>query len=110
MDYSVWADTVKVIPWTLLLQFSVVAIVVLIAKKYYDNFSSYFMFRANKDLGKNVKIIIDGKPGYINLYTWRFIYIKLTDTDNELIIPITRWMFHDWIVVRNGNLKDKEDK
>ena len=45
MDYSVWADTVKVIPWSLLLQFSVIAVVILVAKKYYDNFSSYFMFR-----------------------------------------------------------------
>ena len=108
MDYSVWADTVKVIPWSLLLQFSVIAVVILVAKKYYDNFSSYFMFRANKDLGKNVKVVIDGKPGYIIHYTWRFIYVKLTDTNNEMIIPITRWTFFTWEVVRNGKVKDKD--
>jgi len=110
MDYSIFADTVKVIPWSLLLQFSVVAIIVLIAKKYYDNFSSYFMFRANRDLGKNVKIIVDGRPGYILNYTWRFLYVRLTDTNNELIIPITRWTYYTWEVVKNGYLKDKEDK
>jgi len=109
MDYSVWADTIKIIPWSMLLQFSVIAVVVLIAKKYYDNFSSYFMFRANRDLGKNVKVIVDGQPGYIINYTWRFIYVKLED-NNELIIPITRWVYYTWIVIRNGNLKDKEDK
>ena len=108
MDYSVWADTVKIIPWTLLLQFSVVSIIVLIAKKYYDNFSSYFMFRANKDLGKNVKVIVDDKPGYIINYTWRFIYVKLQD-ENELIIPISRWAYYTWVVIRNGNLKDDKE-
>ena len=107
MNFDVWIQTVKVIPWALLLQVSGVAIIALIAKKYYDNISSYYMFRANKDLGKNVKIIIDGRPGYIIHYTWRFIYVKLTDTNNELIIPITRWTYYTWEVVRNGNLKDK---
>ena len=68
------------------------------------------MFRANRDLGKNVKIIVDGRPGYILNYTWRFLYVRLTDTNNELIIPITRWTYYTWEVVKNGYLKDKEDK
>jgi hypothetical protein len=102
MDVDVWMQTIKVIPWTLILQVSVVAIVALIAKKYYDNISSYYMFKANKDLGKNVKIIVNGDEGYIVHYTWRFIYVKLMSTGNELVIPITRWTSYRWEICRNG--------
>ena len=103
MDVDVWAQTIKVIPWTLILQVSAIAILGMIAKKYYDNISSYYMFRANKDLGKNVKVIVNGKPGYIIHYTWRFIYVKLEESGNELVIPITRWTIFTWEICRNGH-------
>jgi hypothetical protein len=111
MELNVWAETVKVIPWTMILQFSAIAIVALIAKRYYDNLASYFMFRSNKDLGKNVKVIINGQEGHIMSYTWRFIYIKLS-TGNELVIPISRWMMNKWEICKNGHggNKSKEDK
>ncbi len=101
-------ETVKVIPWTVLLQLSIVAIISLILKKYYDNISSYWMFRTNKNLGKNVKINVNGKDGYITHYTWRFIYVSLKESGNELIIPITKWTGYRWEVVRNG--KTVEEK
>lgn len=103
MGIDVWAQTIKVIPWTLILQVSAIAILGMIAKKYYDNISSYYMFRANKDLGKNVKVIVNGKPGYIVHYTWRFIYVKLDESGNELVIPITRWTVFTWEICRNGH-------
>jgi len=99
---TVLMDSIQVIPWTVLLQLSVVAIIGLILKKYYDNISSYWMFRANKDLGKNVKVNVNGKDGFITQYTWRFIYVKLEDTGNELIIPITKWTAFKWEIRRNG--------
>jgi hypothetical protein len=108
MDIDVWAQTVKVIPWTLILQVSLIAILGLIAKKYYDNFASYYMFRANKDLGKNVKVIVNGRPGMITQVTWRFIYVRLEDTGNELIIPISRWPVYTWEICKNGH--DKKEK
>ncbi len=103
MDINVWAQTVKLIPWTLILQFSVIAILGMIAKKYYDNLSSYYMFRSNKDLGKNVKVIVNGKPGFISHFTWRFIYVRLEESGNELIIPITRWTVYSWEIYKNGH-------
>jgi len=105
MEFDVWYKTISTIPWAILLQVSIVGIVVLIAKKYYDNLSSYFMFRSNKDLGKNVKVIVNGRPGYIVHYTWRFIYIRLSDTGNELIIPITKWTSFSWEIFKNGNIE-----
>lgn len=104
---DVLMESLNAVPWTVLLKFSVVAIIVLILKRYFDNFAAYFMFRANKDLGKNVKVVIDGRIGYIKHYSWRFIYITLEDCGNEMIIPITRWTAYKWEVCRNGNMKGK---
>lgn len=95
-------DTIKIIPWTVLLQLSIVAIIGLILKRYYDNIASYWMFRSNKDLGKNVKVKVNGDNGYIVYYNWRFIYVRLDESGHELIIPITRWTVHRWEVCRNG--------
>jgi len=103
MEFNVLLSTLQLIPWLLLLQLAVIGVLVLIIKKYYDNISSYFMFRANKDLGKNVKIIINSRPGRITHYTWRFIYIKMSDTGNEMIMPITKWTSYTWEICKNGN-------
>jgi len=100
-------ESLNAVPWTILLKFSIVAIIALILKRYFDNFASYFMFRANKDLGKNVKVMINGDVGYIISYSWRFIYISLEESGNELIIPITKWTSFKWEVCRNGKLKGK---
>lgn len=109
MDTGILFDTVKIIPWTVLLQLSIVSIIALVLKRYYDNIASYFMFRANRDLGKNVKIKVNGQVGYIVHFTWRFIYVKLQDSGNELIIPITRWTIYNWEIIKNGKIKP-EDK
>lgn len=108
MDSGILLNTVKIIPWTVLLQLSIVAVVGLVLKRYYDNIASYFMFRANADLGKNVKIEVNGKVGYISRFTWRFIYVKLQESGNELIIPITRWTYYNWEIIKNGKIKPKE--
>jgi len=100
-------ETISGVPWIILLKFSVVAILALILKRYFENFASYFMFRANKDLGKNVKVKIDGDIGYIIHYSWRFIYVRLIESGNELVIPITKWTSYRWEVFKNGNTKKK---
>lgn len=105
MDNKIIFDTITHIPWLLLLQLSVVGIVTLVLKRYYDNIASYLMFRANRDLGKNVKIKVNGQTGYIVHYTWRFIYVKLEESENELIIPITRWTVYNWEIIKNGKMK-----
>ena len=73
-----------------------------VLKRYYDNLSSYLMFRSNKDLGKNVKVCINGQEGFITQITWRFIYVRLTESGNELIIPITKWTNQRWEIYKNG--------
>ena len=96
-------DGLNAIEWVLLLKFSVVAIIIMVAKRYYDNISSYLMFRSNKDLGKNVRVMVNGKEGIITQATWKFIYVSLKESDNELIIPITKWTNQKWEIFKNGN-------
>jgi len=107
MDTGILLTTVKIIPWTVLLQLSIVAIIVLVLKRYYENIASYLMFRSNKDLGKNVKVKVNGQTGYIVHFTWRFIYVKLSESGNELIIPITRWSVYTWEIIKNGKIKQE---
>ena len=91
------------IPWALLAKVAIAAIILAVAKRYYDNISSYLMFRSNKDLGKNVKVIVNGKEGFIVQATWKFIYVRLTESGNELVIPITKWTNQKWEIFKNGN-------
>lgn len=69
----------------------------------YTTVAAYISFRSNHDLGKNVKIMINNREGFITHYTIRFIHIRLQDTHNEMIIPMKNWEKHDWIIVKNGN-------
>jgi hypothetical protein len=95
-------DAVNAIPWGPLAGLALAAVIFAISKKYYDNLAAYWMFRSNKDLGKNVRVMINGEEGLISQVTWRFIYIKIKSSGNELIIPITRWYTFRWEVFKNG--------
>jgi len=99
-------NALNAIEWGILIKLSIAAILLGAAKRYYDNISSYLFFRSNKDLGKNVRVIVNGKEGFITQATWRFIYVRIKDSDNELIIPITKWTNQKWEICKNG--KDKE--
>jgi len=100
MGSEILLNTVQTIPWVILLQLSVVVIIGLMLNKLYVNITSYFMFRSNTDIGINVKVKINGKCGYIEKYNWRFIYIKLEENGNVLIIPISRWVLQSWEICK----------
>ena len=94
---KVLMDALNSVEWALMLKISIVAIIVMVAKRYYDNISSYLMFRSN------VRVIVNGKEGIITQATWKFIYVSLKESDNELIIPITKWTNQKWEIFKNGN-------
>jgi hypothetical protein len=87
-----------------------IAVVLLILKNINSNLSSYFMFRTNKNIGKNVKLKFNGRDAMITGYDWRFIYIKYLDTDTEALVHITTWQKQRWEVYKNGFHKKTEDK
>jgi len=99
-------DLVNSIDWPLLFKFSIAAIGFGAAKRYFDNISAYLFFRSNKDLGKNVKVMVNGQEGFIIQVTWRFIYVRLTESGNEMIIPITKWTNQKWEIYKNGKVKE----
>ena len=88
--------------WWTLLQFSGIAIVVLIAKKIYDMVAAYMMFRSNKDISKNVRIVLNGREAIVTHFTWRFIFIRFKDNGNEMIVPMSRWYVYQWEIIKNG--------
>ena len=100
---TIITDIFNNIPWKTLIGISVAAIIIGIARRYWSNVSSFLMFRSNKDLGKNVKVLINGQEGFITEVKWRFIYVRLTESGNELIIPITEWTKQKWEIFKNGN-------
>jgi hypothetical protein len=87
--------------WTLV-QTSVIAIALMMFHKLWKQTAAYLSFRANKDLGKNVKIIIRGREAIITHFTIRFIFIRFIESGTELIIPITKWENQDWELIKNG--------
>jgi len=79
-----------------------VTIVILILKNVQKNLAAYFMFRTNKNLGKNVKIRFNGRDAIITNFDWRFIYIQYLDTHTEALVHITKWEGQKWEIYKNG--------
>ena len=91
------------IQWALLAKLALAAVIIAIARRYYANLSAYAMFRSNKDLGKNVRVVVNGEEGFITQVTWRFIYVKIKGSGNEMVIPIVEWTKQKWEIFKNGN-------
>lgn len=100
MDSEILLNTIQTIPWLIFLQLSIVAIIALMFKKLYDNITSYLMFRSNPDLGKNVRVKINGNLGTIIKFNWKFIYIQLEENNTVLLVPITRWVIQTWEICK----------
>jgi hypothetical protein len=96
--------------WWMFFQGLAIGIALLILNNIKNNLSAYFMFRTNKNLGKNVKILFNGRDAIITDYDWRFIYIHYLDTHTEALVHITTWQKQKWEVYKNGFDKKSEDK
>ena len=87
--------------WTFV-QLSAFAVAFILAKKGYEALAAYILFIWNKDVGKNVKIVINEREAMITHYTVRFIYIRFQDNGHELIRPMPKWADYEWELVKNG--------
>lgn len=83
-------------------QGSVVAIAILMLHKLLKSVAAYISFRTNKDIGKNVKIIIKNREAIITHFTIRFIFLRFKDNGNEMIVPMGKWENLDWELIKNG--------
>lgn len=87
--------------WTLL-QSCAIFIVIALFHKMLKSVAAYLSFRANKDVGKNVKLVVKNREAIITHFTMRFIFIRFKDNKNEMIIPMTKWENLDWELIKNG--------
>lgn len=87
--------------WTLV-QACAMFITIALLHKVLKSVAAYLSFRTNKDIGKNVKIMIKGREAIITHFTIRFIFVRFTECKNELIIPMLKWENYDWELIKNG--------
>jgi len=87
--------------WTLV-QSCAIFVVIALLHKLLKSVAAYLSFRANKDIGKNVKIMVKGREAMITHFTIRFIFLRFKDNRNEMIIPMGKWENLDWELIKNG--------
>ena len=100
-------DSIEPRLWWFFIKLGMVAILGLLSKTFIENIVAYIMFRINKNIGRNTRVIINKKEGYISYFDLQFIYIKFKD-HNEMLIPISKWKNNNWEIIdveKNGGEK-----
>ena len=87
--------------WTLL-QSCAIFVVIALLHKLLKSVAAYISFRTNKDIGKNVKIMIRNREAMVTHFTIRFIFLRFKDNGNEMIVPMGKWENLDWELIKNG--------
>lgn len=98
--------------WYLLVQGLATVAIGLALYKLLNAIVSYYFVRFDKELGKNVGVIINDRRGYIAHISLRHLIVKFDDTikpcgdnedvhsGNELLIPITQVASRVWEIIR----------
>lgn len=93
--------------WYLLIQSMATVAIGLALYKVLNAVVAYFFVRFDKELGKNVGIVINGRKGYIAHISMRHLIVKFDDdpecelhSGNELLIPITQVLSKEWEIIR----------
>lgn len=95
--------------WVILLQSLATVAVCLALYKVLNQIVAYYFVRFDKELGKNVGIVIEGRTGYIAHITIRHIIIKFDEGEgrgidvhagNDVLIPITQVASRVWEIIR----------
>jgi hypothetical protein len=88
--------------WLLFLQMLATIVICLGLYQGLRNVVAYFFIRFDRELGKSVRVKIDGREGYIAHITMRHLIIKFDD-ENELLVPVTKVGQMTWHVIRPKN-------
>ena len=93
--------------WYLFFQMILTAIFSLALIQVLRSLVAYFFVRFDKELSRNVKIIYDGREGYITDINLQNLTITMIN-GNEVFIPITKVRQMIWeIPKRNGKPQKK---
>lgn len=86
----------------ILAQSSMVGIGLIGLHKIWKTVAAWASFILNRDIGKHVRVVLNGREAKITHSTLRFIHLRLKDTGNEKIIPMHKWEDQTWEIITNG--------
>jgi hypothetical protein len=86
--------------WWLFVQMVVTGIFMLALYKVMNQFVNYFFIRFDKEISKNVGVIVDGREAYIAHISLRHVIVRFEDNDNEMIIPLSKVLSDKWEIIR----------
>jgi hypothetical protein len=93
-----------------LLKSSIAIMIIMGLYNMFKTFVAYIAFRANRDIGKNVKLMVDGREAIITHFTVRYLHLRFKDNKNEMIIPMKTWENDKWEIIKNGHKAVAEEK
>jgi hypothetical protein len=94
--------------WYFLIQSMATVAIGLAVYKGLNALVAYCFVRFDKELGKNVGVIVNGHKGYIAHINLRHLIVKFDENDsnnglhsgNDLLIPITQVASREWEIIR----------
>ena len=84
----------------LLLKLILAGIILLVIKALVEKIVAYLLFRWNKNLGKGVRVFIQGQQGEIKDYNLSCIFIHTQD--RIIIVNMRRWVFEKIALVKDN--------
>jgi hypothetical protein len=93
--------------WWTLAQLAFVLLIAIIFKKGLTTYAAYIIFKWNKELGKNVKVVYEGKECIIMDYNYRYIQMKVLDGGNKIILPMIDSGGMKWEIIREADRERK---
>jgi len=103
MEQQIIKDLVQSVApelWWLFLQMMVTATIGLGLYKAMNQLVNYFFVRFDRELSKNVGVVIDGRKGYIAHISIRNLIIRYDDNHNELIVPLSNVLNSHWEIIK----------
>lgn len=86
--------------WWLFVQMIATAIISLALYKLINQMVNYFFIRFDKEISKNVGVVIDKREAYIAHISFRHLIVRFDDNGNEMIIPLAKVMSERWEIIR----------
>ena len=86
--------------WWLFVQMIATSIIALVLYKLVNQTVNYFFIRFDKEISKNVGVVIDGREAYVAHIGFRNLTVEFDDNGNEMIIPLSKVLTEKWEIIR----------
>ena len=82
------------------MQMIVTGIIALALYKVMNQAVNYFFIRFDKEISKNVGVVVDKREAYIAHISFRHLIVRFDDNGNEMIIPLSKVLSDKWEIIR----------